>query len=211
MNLAELRREYTKGGLRRADLEPNPIVQFQKWLEQALNVHLEPSAMTLATADKDGRPSARVVLLKGVSETGFTFFTNYESWKGRELAENPRAALALYWPEMERQICIAGDVTKTSRAESEKYFAMRPRGAQLGAWASKQSSAVPDRAFLEGRLAEAEKQFASRDVETPPHWGGYILAPRRIEFWQGRENRLHDRFEYKKQANGAWEIQRLSP
>jgi pyridoxamine 5'-phosphate oxidase len=211
MNLAELRREYTKGGLRRADLEPSPIVQFQKWFEQALNVQLEPSAMTLATADKSGRPSARIVLLKGVSETGFTFFTNYESCKGRELAGNPRAALALYWPEMERQICVAGDVTKAARTESEKYFALRPRGAQLGAWASKQSSVVPDRAFLEARLAEAEKQFANRDVETPPHWGGYILKPIRIEFWQGRENRLHDRFEYSRQADGSWKIQRLSP
>jgi pyridoxamine 5'-phosphate oxidase len=212
MNLADLRREYTKGGLRRAEPEPNPIVQFQKWFEQALTAQLpEPSAMTLATADKSGFPSARIVLLKGVNESGFTFFTNYESRKGHELAGNARASLVLYWPEMERQICIAGTVTKTSRTDSERYFAMRPRGGQLGAWVSKQSSIVPDRAFLEARLAEKEKEFAEREVPAPPYWGGYLLAPVRLEFWQGRPNRLHDRFEYAKQADGSWRIQRLSP
>lgn len=212
MNLADLRREYTKGGLRRAEIDPNPIAQFQKWFEQALAAQLpEPSAMTLATADESGFPSARIVLLKGVHETGFTFFTNYESRKGRELAGNARAALVLHWPEMERQICIAGTVTKTSRADSEKYFGMRPRGAQLGAWVSQQSSIVPDRVFLETRLAEKEKEFVGRDVPAPPYWGGYLLAPIRLEFWQGRPNRLHDRFEYVKQADGSWRIQRLSP
>ena len=212
MNLADLRREYTKGGLRRAELDPNPIAQFQKWFEQALAAQLpEPSAMTLATADESGFPSARIVLLKGVHETGFTFFTNYESRKGRELAGNARAALVLHWPEMERQICIAGTVTKTSRAESEKYFGVRPRGAQLGAWVSQQSSIVPDRVFLETRLAEKEKEFVGRDVPAPPYWGGYLLAPIRLEFWQGRPNRLHDRFEYVKQGDGSWRIQRLSP
>lgn len=212
MNLAELRREYTKGGLRRADLVPHPLVQFQKWFEEALNSQLlEPSAMTLATVDGEGRPSARIVLLKGADERGFLFFTNYESRKGRELAVNPRASLVLYWAELERQICVAGDVTKVSRDESEKYFALRPRGSQLGAGVSKQSSAVPDRAFLEARLQEVEKEFAHRDVETPEQWGGYVLAPMRIEFWQGRPNRLHDRFQYSKQADGAWRIERLSP
>lgn len=212
MNLAELRREYTKGGLRRADLEPHPLVQFQKWFEEALNSQLlEPSAMTLATADADGRPSARIVLLKGADERGFLFFTNYESRKGRELAANPRASLVLYWAELERQICIAGDVTKVSREESEKYFALRPRGSQLGAGVSKQTAAVPDRAFLEARLHEIEKQFTNRDVEMPAQWGGYVLAPMRVEFWQGRPNRLHDRFQYSKQADGAWRIDRLSP
>ncbi|HWN95723.1 MAG TPA: pyridoxamine 5'-phosphate oxidase [Methylomirabilota bacterium] len=212
MNLADLRREYTKGGLRRADLEPNPLVQFQKWFEQALTAQLlEPSAMTLATTDREGRPSARIVLLKGVTETGFTFFTNYESRKGRELAENARASLVLYWAELERQVCVSGDVAKTSRVESEKYFSMRPRGSQLGAWVSKQSLVVADRAFLETRLREVEEQFASRDVETPPYWGGYLLVPSRIEFWQGRPNRLHDRFQYVKQSDGLWRIDRLSP
>jgi|ERR1043166_1357092 pyridoxamine 5'-phosphate oxidase len=212
MNLADLRREYTKGGLRRAELDLNPLVQFQKWFEQALNSQLlEPSAMTLATADRQGQPSARIVLLKAVDERGFVFFTNYQSRKGRELADNPRAALTLYWAELERQVCITGEVTKVPRAESEKYFAMRPRGSQLGAQVSKQSSVVPDRAFLEVRLSEVEKQFADRPVETPPHWGGYVLAPRTIEFWQGRPNRLHDRLQYSKQADDSWRIERLSP
>jgi pyridoxamine 5'-phosphate oxidase len=212
MNLAELRREYTKGGLRRADLAPDPIVQFQKWFEEALNSQLlEPSAMTLATADVDGRPSARIVLLKGADERGFYFFTNYESRKGRELAVNARAALVLYWAELERQICAAGEVAKVSRAESEKYFALRPRGSQLGACVSKQSSVVADRTFLETRLQEIEKQFANREVETPTQWGGYVLEPIRIEFWQGRPNRLHDRFQYSKQADNSWRIDRLSP
>ena len=212
MNLPELRREYTKGGLRRADLDPNPLVQFQKWFEEALNSQLlEPSAMTLATVDAAGRPSARIVLLKGADERGFLFFTNYESRKGAELAVNPRAALVLYWAELEREICIAGDATRLSRAESEKYFALRPRGSQLGAGVSKQSAVVRDRAFLEARLQELEKQFANRDVEMPAQWGGYVLTPIRIEFWQGRPNRLHDRFQYSKQTDGSWRIDRLSP
>lgn len=212
MNLADLRREYTKGGLRRADLDPNPIVQFQKWFEQALNSQLlEPSAMTLATADKSGQPSARIVLLKAVDERGFVFFTNYESRKGHELAENPRASLVLYWAELERQVCIAGDVTKVSRAESEKYFALRPRGSQLGACVSNQSTTVPDRTFLEARLEKLENEFAGRAVEAPQHWGGYLLAPVRIEFWQGRPNRLHDRFHYARGTVGSWRIERLAP
>lgn len=212
MNLADLRREYTKGGLRRAELDPNPLGQFHQWFDQALKSEmLEPSAMTLATADRAGRPSARIVLLKAADERGFTFFTNYESRKGAELAENPHAALVLYWAELEREILIAGAVTKVSRAESEQYFALRPRGSQLGAWVSRQSSAVPDHAFLEAGLAEQEARFAERAVELPPYWGGYVLAPVRIEFWQGRPNRLHDRFQYTKQADGSWRIDRLSP
>jgi pyridoxamine 5'-phosphate oxidase len=212
MNLADLRREYTKGGLRRADLHANPIVQFQKWFEQAMNAQLlEPSAMTLATADAQGHPSARIVLLKSADERGFTFFTNYESRKGRELAVNANAALVLYWAELEREVLVAGSVTKTSRSESEEYFARRPRGSQMGAWVSRQSSVVPDRAFLERRLAEVEAQFTGRTVETPPYWGGYLLTPERIEFWQGRPNRLHDRFQYSRQPDGGWLIERLSP
>ena len=212
MNLADLRREYTRGGLCRADLNPSPFIQFQTWFEQALNSQLlEPSAMTLATADKEGRPSARIVLLKGADEQGFTFFTNYESRKGRELGENPHAALTLHWAELERQVCVAGQVAKTSRAESEKYFGLRPRGSQLGACVSQQSSVVPNETFLEERLAELEQEFAGRSVPTPAHWGGYRLTPTRIEFWQGRPNRLHDRFQYLKQADGTWRIDRLSP
>lgn len=212
MNLADLRREYTKGGLRRADLNSSPFIQFQTWFEQALNSQLlEPSAMTLATADKEGRPSTRIVLLKGADEQGFTFFTNYESRKGRELAENPHAALTLHWAELERQVCVAGAVAKTSRDESEKYFGLRPRGSQLGACVSRQSAVVPNETFLEERLAELEREFAGRSVPTPAHWGGYRLTPTRIEFWQGRPNRLHDRFQYSKQADGSWRIERLSP
>lgn len=211
MNLADLRREYTVGGLRRADLNPNPVAQFQKWFDEALKAQLvEPSAMTLATVAQDGTPSSRIVLLKGAEERGFMFFTNYESRKGRELAGNSRAALTLFWPELEREICLVGTVTKTTRADSEKYFAMRPRGSQLGAWVSRQSTVVPDRAFLESRLQEVERQFANRDVDTPSYWGGYLLTPSRIEFWQGRPNRLHDRFQYTKQ-DGSWRIERLSP
>jgi pyridoxamine 5'-phosphate oxidase len=212
MNLAALRKEYTLGGLRRADLDSNPFVQFQKWFEQAMTAQLhEPSAMTLATADATGHPSARIVLLKAVDERGFTFFTNYESRKGRDLAQNSHAALVLFWPELEREVCVAGEVTQTSRAESEKYFAMRPRGSQLGAWVSRQSSVVKDRAFLEERLADVEARFKDSTVETPPYWGGYLLSPVRIEFWQGRPNRLHDRFQYSRQPDGSWLIDRLSP
>jgi pyridoxamine 5'-phosphate oxidase len=212
MNLADLRREYTKGGLRRSDLDANPIVQFHKWFEQAMTAELlEPSAMTLATADAAGRPSARIVLLKSADERGFAFFTNYESRKGRELAENSHAALVLHWAELEREVCIAGQVERTTRAESEKYFAMRPRGSQLGAWVSKQSTVVPGREFLEASLVKVEETFRNRDVETPPYWGGYLLVPTRIEFWQGRPNRLHDRFQYSKQSDSSWRIDRLSP
>lgn len=212
MNLADLRREYTAGGLRRADLHPDPIVQFQKWFDEALKAEpVEPTAMTLCTVDKDGTPSSRIVLLKGAEPRGFMFFTNYESRKGRELAGNPRAALTLFWADLEREVCLAGTVSRTSRADSEKYFAMRPRGAQLGAWVSRQSTVVRDRAFLETRLAELEKEFAGRDVPAPPYWGGYLLVPERMEFWQGRPNRLHDRFQYLKQADGSWRIDRLSP
>jgi pyridoxamine 5'-phosphate oxidase len=212
MNLADLRIEYTKSGLHRAELDPSPIAQFRKWFAQALSAQLvEPSAMTLATADKDGRPSARIVLLKAADERGFAFFTNYESRKGRELAENPHAALVLYWPELEREVLVAGAVTQVSRAESAEYFAKRPRGSQLGAWVSKQSSVVPDHTFLEAELQQVEQRFAGRDVELPPYWGGYVLQPVRLEFWQGRPNRLHDRFQYSKQADGTWRIDRLSP
>jgi len=212
MNLADFRREYVKGGLRRANLDPNPLVQFQHWLKQAVSSQLlEPSAMTLATVDTRGRPSARIVLLKGADERGFTFYTNYGSRKGQELEDNNHAALVFYWAELEREICVAGEVKKTSRSESEEYFASRPRGSQLGAWVSRQSAVVPDRAFLEAELKRAESRYLVRAVETPPYWGGYLLAPSRIEFWQGRPNRLHDRFQYSKQADGSWRIDRLSP
>jgi pyridoxamine 5'-phosphate oxidase len=212
MNLADLRREYSKSGLRRDDLDLDPIAQFKIWFAQAMNAQLiEPSAITLATADAGGRPSARIVLLKSVDERGFTFFTNYESRKGRELAVNPHAALVCYWAELEREVLIAGEVTKVSREESAEYFAKRPRGSQLGAWVSKQSSVVQSRTVLESELAQVEARFVDREVDLPPYWGGYVLNPSRIEFWQGRPNRLHDRFQYTRQPGGLWRIERLSP
>lgn len=210
--LSNLRREYTRAGLRRADLDPDPMAQFNKWFQQALSANLtEPNAMTLATADRSGRPSARTVLLKGADARGFAFFTNYESRKGRELTENPNAALVLFWAELERQVCIAGTVTKMSRDESAQYFKSRPRGSRLAAWVSSQSESIADRAVLEDRLNQLLAQHPSDDVPLPPYWGGYLLDPDRIEFWQGRPNRLHDRFQYLKEIEGAWRIERLSP
>jgi pyridoxamine 5'-phosphate oxidase len=214
MSLADLRREYTSGGLRRADLDANPIKQFQKWFAQAeialAKNQLDVNAGTLATADKNGIPSARVVLLKGLDERGFTFFTNYDSRKGRELAENPNAALVFYWHELERQVCIAGSVKKTSREESKNYFKSRPRGSQLAAWASDQSKTISDRAALETNWQELEKKFAT-DIPLPPNWGGFILKPERIEFWQGRPSRLHDRFSYTRRPDNSWKLERLAP
>ncbi len=212
MTLAELRREYTMAGLRRADLDPNPIAQFQKWFDQARKAELlEPNAMTLATVDEDHRPSSRTVLLKGVDERGFSFFTNYKSRKGRELHAIPNAALTFFWGGLERQVNIRGVVTKLSREESETYFATRPIGSQLGAWVSKQSSVVENREFLERRLIEVQTEFAGGKIPTPPYWGGYLVAPEALEFWQGRPNRLHDRFQYLRAKTGAWKIDRLSP
>jgi len=209
--MADLRREYTLAGLRRADLDPDPITQFNKWFEQAMAAGIrEPNAMTLATADRQGQPSARIVLLKNVSEKGFTFFTNYESRKGNELGTNPLAALVLFWPELERQLCISGSVKKVTRAESKKYFDSRPRGSRLAAWVSSQSETIQDRAALEKKLAMLEARYPGEEVPLPPYWGGYCLAPARIEFWQGRPNRLHDRFQYREQSKG-WLLERLSP
>jgi pyridoxamine 5'-phosphate oxidase len=214
LKLADIRREYSLGGLRRADLEANPLAQFQKWFAQAeialAKNQTDVNAMTLATADKNGKPSTRIVLLKKFDERGFIFFTNYDSRKGRELTENPHAALTFFWPELERQICVAGAVVKLPMAESENYFKSRPRGSQIGAWASNQSEIVPDRAALEIQWQELEKKFPDA-VSPPPNWGGFIVQPERIEFWQGRPNRLHDRFRYARQSNDSWKIARLAP
>jgi pyridoxamine 5'-phosphate oxidase len=216
MGIPDLRREYSLTGLRRRDLEADPIVQFKRWFEQAAGAQTadkpgDVNAMTLATADKQGRPSARVVLLKGVDERGFIFFTNYDSRKGGELSENPHAALVFYWADFERQVSVAGTVTRLSPQESQAYFETRPRGSRLAAWASKQSEVLPDRAALEETWKQLQAQFPGEEVPCPPFWGGYVLAPTRIEFWQGRPNRLHDRFRYSKNADGAWLIERLSP
>jgi pyridoxamine 5'-phosphate oxidase len=214
MKTADIRREYTLAGLRRADLDADPIAQFQKWFEQAAKVltqnKIDVNAATLATADKSGKPSARVVLLKGLDERGFIFFTNYDSRKGRDLAENPNAALVFYWQELERQISVAGLVEKISREESENYFKSRPRGSQLAAWASNQSDILADRAVLEAKWSEMEKKFPN-EVPLQPNWGGYVLKPERIEFWQGRASRLHDRFCYTRQPDNSWKLERLAP
>jgi pyridoxamine 5'-phosphate oxidase len=214
MSPADLRKEYTLGSLDRASLDADPIAQFGRWFSEAQNVAglkpIDPNAMALATVDAKGSPSIRTVLLKGFDERGFLFFTNYESRKARDLAVNPRAALAFYWRELERQVTAEGIVEKISRKESEKYFHSRPRANQIGAWASQQSAPIPDREFLEKRFHDYEVKYP-HDVPMPEFWGGYVLKPERIEFWQGGAGRLHDRFEYAKQADGSWKIQRLAP
>jgi pyridoxamine 5'-phosphate oxidase len=209
---AGFRHEYIGEGLRRRDLDPDPIKQFDVWFTAAAKAGIhDANAMALATATLDGKPSARVVLLKDFDESGFVFYTNYASEKGRQLEENPRAALVLYWMEVERQIRIEGTVEKTSREESEQYFHTRPAGAQLGAWASRQSEVIDARRVLNARLEEMTQRFAQGEIPLPPHWGGYRLRPERIEFWQGRPDRLHDRFRYTRKADGSWQIDRLAP
>jgi pyridoxamine 5'-phosphate oxidase len=234
MNLGDFREDYRRGALDRATLDANPLTQFEAWFREATGAKAQSrwrkigialfklwsaicnhrpadiNAMTLATVDKNGKPSSRTVLLKSVDERGFIFFTNYDSRKGRELTENPNAALTFFWSELERQVCVAGSVTKLPAAESEAYFQSRPRGSRIAAWASNQSEPVADRAALEAKWRELEKKFPG-EIPLPPNWGGYILKPERIEFWQGRPSRLHDRLHYTKSADGAWKIDRLSP
>jgi pyridoxamine 5'-phosphate oxidase len=210
-DLAGLRREYTTHGLRRADLDPDPIRQFALWFTAAVEAGIgEVNAMTLATVSDQNQPSARVVLLKGYSHHGFVFYTNYDSEKGRNLKQNPNASLVLHWKELERQIRIDGAAKKTSREESKRYFHSRPSGSQLGAWASRQSQVIDSRRILEARLAELEERFAGKEIPLPPNWGGYILQPERMEFWQGRANRLHDRFRYMREGD-TWRLERLAP
>ena len=209
--ISHLRREYTQAGLSEQDLQPDPQEQFRRWMQDAIDAELtEPNAAVLATVDGQGQPSTRVVLVKGVDERGFSFFTNYESRKARELAANPRAALTFPWVEMERQVCITGRVTQLPREESDAYFKTRPRGSRLGAWASKQSEVIADRTILEHRLADLDREYPGNDIPMPPTWGGYVLAPDTVEFWQGRPSRLHDRLVYTRQA-GSWKVHRLSP
>lgn len=213
MTLAEMRREYGMLGLLEKDLAKNPFRQFEQWFAEAgaTKLILEPNAMTLATVGRDGRPAARTVLLKGCDGRGFVFYTNYESRKARDLADNPRATLLFAWVPMERQVIVEGAVTKVSREEAEVYFHSRPRASQLAAWASPQSTVVTGRAVLEESYRAVERQYEGREVPLPPQWGGYRLAPETVEFWQGRRSRLHDRLRYRRGADGEWTIERLAP
>ena len=209
---AASRYEHIGKGLRRSDLDPDPVKQFANWFTAAIEAGIrDVNAMSLATAGPDGRPSVRIVLLKSFDQDGFVFFTNYESEKGRQLEANPYAALAFYWIELDRQVRISGKVEKTSREESQAYFHSRPVGSQLSAWASRQSEIIDARRVLDARVAEMTERFAGKPVPLPPHWGGYRLKPDTIEFWQGRPNRLHDRFRYTLQADDSWLIERLAP
>jgi len=204
--------EHGAHGLRRRELDPDPIKQFSNWFTAAIEAGIrDVNAMSLATAGPDARPSVRVVLLKGFDQDGFVFFTNYQSEKGQQLQANPYAALVFYWIELDRQIRIKGEVEKTSREESERYFHLRPIGSQLGAWASRQTEVLDARRVLDARMAEMTERFADKPIPLPPHWGGYRLTSQTMEFWQGRPDRLHDRFRYTRRADGSWLIERLAP
>ena len=210
-SIADLRKDYTLNGLRKEDVLKNPIDQFKQWFEEALASEvLEPNGMVLSTIGKDGYPHGRVVLLKDVNSLGFSFYTNYLSHKGEELAQNPVASLTFWWPELERQVRILGKVVKVSESESDAYFCVRPRGSQIGAWVSAQSQIIANREILVEKLATLEAQFADQAVPRPAHWGGYRVLPHQIEFWQGRPSRLHDRLCYTYELN-EWKLERLSP
>lgn len=211
--LADMRRDYTRDGLSESNAPDEPFALFRRWFDDAVRTEqppVEPNAMTLATVDAEGRPHCRVLLLKGLDERGFTFFSNYESDKGRQLQARPHAAMTFFWPSLERQVRIEGAVERVGEAESNAYFQIRPLGSRIGAWASPQSRPIRDRAELEALLRETESRFLNQAPTCPPHWGGYRLLPERVEFWQGRPSRLHDRLDYRL-ADGEWRRQRLAP
>jgi pyridoxamine 5'-phosphate oxidase len=209
--IADLRRDYRARALSEAEVHADPIAQFRQWLDEAVQAELlDATAMTLATVTRDGAPSARVVLLKDVTADGFTFFTNYESAKAADLAANPRACLVCFWAELDRQVRIAGTAARADASVSDAYFASRPLDSQQGAWASPQSQVIPDRAALESRLGDVAARYGAGPMPRPPFWGGYVVAPHTIEFWQGRPNRLHDRLRYMREGD-RWVVERLAP
>lgn len=212
ISIKDLRQDYRSAFLLEEDVENNPFKQFEKWFAEAIKAQvLEPNAMTLATATKDGIPSARIVLLKDFDETGFVFFTNYSSTKGQQIAKNPKAALLFFWGDLERQVRIEGNIEKISQEDSEEYFHSRPRGSQLGAIASPQSQVIPNREFLEKNLDDLTSTYLGKEITKPAHWGGYKVIPKSFEFWQGRSNRLHDRILFSKKKDGSWKTERLAP
>ncbi len=212
MNLEEMRRNYARRALDVGDLNPNPFAQFDHWMREAIETQLlEPNAMSLATVGADGQPTLRTVLLKGFDERGLVFYTNFESTKAKQIAGNPQVALLFPWLPLERQVTVTGRAVKISAAESLKYFLSRPRDSQLGAWASRQSEVITTRSLLEAKFSEMKAKFAKGEVPLPDFWGGYRVTPQSFEFWQGRPNRLHDRFRYARQSDNSWKIERLMP
>ncbi len=209
-SIADLRQDYTQAGLEVGD--PSPFRQFQLWFEQALAAQLlEPNAMTLATVTAEGKPHARIVLLKGFDDRGFAFYTNFDSQKGQELTQNPHAALVFLWKDLERQVRVTGKIEQVAAVEADQYYHSRPLGSQLGAWASPQSEVIPDRQFLVDRMAQFTAQYQNKEIPRPANWGGFRVVPSEIEFWQGRPSRLHDRLRYQLQPAGTWQIDRLAP
>jgi pyridoxamine 5'-phosphate oxidase len=210
-NIANLRKEYTLNVFDEASVLPDPIMQFEEWLQEAIKAKIpEPNAMTLATSTFEGKPSARVLLLKAIGEQGFSFFTNYESRKSKNILQNPFGALVFYWAELERQVRVEGRIVRATDKESDSYFRTRPEGSKIGAWASPQSQVIPSRRYLEDLMDDFKEEFSGKTIKRPPNWGGFNLQPTLIEFWQGRKNRLHDRIQYRLE-NGVWAIERLAP